>query len=108
MPTPNTFESVEEGQERIVQFQERYERIAKPLRWKFTRRDLERVLKRIAQAKIWGLSRSPNFSVQDDSRFCSVVAADRRTSRGREDLDRESVCLAGFHSLLRMILIQGR
>jgi transposase len=49
--TPNTFESVEEGQERILQFQERYEQIAKPFRWKFTRRDLDRVLERIAQAE---------------------------------------------------------
>ena len=48
--TPNTFESVAEGREKLLRFQEHYESLARPFEWKFTRRDLQRLLSRINQA----------------------------------------------------------
>lgn len=48
--TPNTFESVPQGRERLLQFQEQYEALARPFEWKFTRRDLRRIMSRIDQA----------------------------------------------------------
>lgn len=48
--TPNTFESVAQGQARLLQFQEQYEALARPFEWKFTRRDLQRMMSRIDQA----------------------------------------------------------
>lgn len=42
--TPNDFESLSELQDRILDFQELYETIAKPFEWKFTREDLKKVL----------------------------------------------------------------
>jgi len=44
---PNDFISVPDLEERLIAFQERYETMAKPLEWKFTRQDLEQFLKRI-------------------------------------------------------------
>ena len=37
--------------ERILQFQERYDRTAKPFRWKFTREDLQKRLQTLADTK---------------------------------------------------------
>lgn len=45
--TPNDFESLAEVEARLLGFQERYEQAAKPFQWKFTRRDLDRLLARI-------------------------------------------------------------
>lgn len=42
--TPNDFCSLKSVAERILQFQERYEQIADPFEWKFTRHDLAKLL----------------------------------------------------------------
>lgn len=42
--TPNDFESIEDLENRIISFQALYEEIAKPFEWKFTRKDLKKVL----------------------------------------------------------------
>ena len=39
--TPNDFESLDELETRIIQFQSEYENISKPFEWKFTREDLK-------------------------------------------------------------------
>jgi hypothetical protein len=49
--TPNDFESTAEVTDRLLQFQEHYEQAATPFRWKFTRRDLDKLLKRIKTAE---------------------------------------------------------
>lgn len=45
--TPNYFDSLGMVAQRLYQFQKRYERIAKPFEWKFTREDLKSMLERI-------------------------------------------------------------
>ncbi len=45
--TPNDFSSLDEVEPRLLQFQERYEQIAKPFEWKFTRDDLSKLLAKI-------------------------------------------------------------
>jgi hypothetical protein len=45
--TPNDFDSLTAVEDRLLQFQEHYERVAKPFQWKFTRRDLVQLLARI-------------------------------------------------------------
>jgi len=45
--TPNHFESLAEIEDRLLGFQERYQQVAKPFEWKFTRRDLRRLLSRL-------------------------------------------------------------
>ena len=47
--TPNDFASIEVLAERLVAFQERYERVAEPFAWKFTRHDLDRLLSRLSE-----------------------------------------------------------
>jgi hypothetical protein len=47
--TPNDFADLEVLGERLIAFQQRYERVAEPFAWKFTRRDLERLLSRLAE-----------------------------------------------------------
>jgi hypothetical protein len=47
--TPNDFADLEVLGEHLIAFQERYERVAEPFAWKFTRRDLERLLSRLAE-----------------------------------------------------------
>jgi hypothetical protein len=42
--TPNDFESLEELESSIFSFQSEYEKVAKPFEWKFTRKDLEKLL----------------------------------------------------------------
>ena len=46
--TPNDFSSLDEVAERLLAFQERYEEIAIPFAWTFTRSDLNRLMKRLA------------------------------------------------------------
>ncbi len=43
--TPNDFPSLAALEERLLRFQQHYESIAKPFQWKFTRRDLAKLLK---------------------------------------------------------------
>jgi hypothetical protein len=45
--TPNDFESLEQLQDRIQQFERYYEQAAQPFKWKFTRRDLDKLLMKI-------------------------------------------------------------
>jgi hypothetical protein len=47
--TPNDFADLEALAECLVAFQERYEQVAKPFAWKFTRHDLDRLLSRLAE-----------------------------------------------------------
>ena len=47
--TPNDFLDLDEVKFRLLQFQERYEKIAKPFEWKFTRSDLSSLLAKISQ-----------------------------------------------------------
>jgi hypothetical protein len=47
--TPNDFCDLDALAERLLSFQERYEQAAEPFAWKFTRRDLERLLSRLAE-----------------------------------------------------------
>jgi transposase len=42
--TPNDFRSLAQLQERLLNFQEHYESVARPFEWKFTRRDLGKLL----------------------------------------------------------------
>jgi hypothetical protein len=46
--TPCDFESLEHLEDRLLGFQEHYEAIARPFEWKFTRRDLNRLLSKLA------------------------------------------------------------
>jgi hypothetical protein len=46
--TPNDFVSLQALEQRLLAFQQRYESIAKPFEWKFTRRDLVALLEKIA------------------------------------------------------------
>ncbi|MDI7258914.1 MAG: transposase, partial [Thermodesulfobacteriota bacterium] len=48
--TPNDFKSLEELTERLIGFQHYYEQIAKPFEWKFTRKDLNNLLRKIKTA----------------------------------------------------------
>jgi len=45
--TPNDFDSLLAVEDRLLRFQDYYERAAKPFQWKFTRRDLVKLLARI-------------------------------------------------------------
>jgi hypothetical protein len=45
--TPNDFSSLQDVQERLLRFQDYYERIATPFEWKFTRADLADLLKKL-------------------------------------------------------------
>lgn len=45
--TPSDFDSLEELESRILEFQSTYEIVAKPFKWKFTRKDLADVLSKI-------------------------------------------------------------
>jgi hypothetical protein len=46
--TPNDFPSVRSVKRQLLRFQDRYEAVAKPFKWKFTRHDLHRLLQRLA------------------------------------------------------------
>lgn len=47
--TPNDFNSLREVGERLLAFQDRYERVARPFEWKFTRADLAELMNRLNQ-----------------------------------------------------------
>ena len=47
--TPNDFASLQEVAQRLLAFQDLYERTAKPFEWKFTRADLQELLSRLTQ-----------------------------------------------------------
>lgn len=47
--TPNDFADLDALAERLLAFGERYEQVAEPFAWKFTRRDLGRLLDRLAE-----------------------------------------------------------
>ena len=46
--TPNDFPDLETVERRLLDFQSRYEEIAKPFKWKFTKDDLNRILSKIS------------------------------------------------------------
>src|SRR3989304_5857938 len=48
--TPNDFSSLGEVEDRLLRFQEYYEKIAKPFEWKFTRADLHDLMKKMEVA----------------------------------------------------------
>jgi len=48
--TPNDFADLDEVAGRLLEFQKRYEEIAVPFEWTFTRRDLKRLLRRLDQS----------------------------------------------------------
>jgi hypothetical protein len=45
--TPNDFSSLSELEERLLGFQERYEEVARPFEWRFTRPDLLNLLRKM-------------------------------------------------------------
>lgn len=45
--TPNDYNSLNEVEDRLMRFQEHYEQIAQPFEWKFSRRDLRKLLCRL-------------------------------------------------------------
>ena len=47
--TPNDFTSLQEVSQRLLAFQDLYERAAKPFEWKFTRADLQDLMNRLSQ-----------------------------------------------------------
>ena len=52
MLTPNDFTSLAEVEHRLLAFQARYEQMAVPFEWRFTRRDLARLLARLGNRQI--------------------------------------------------------
>jgi hypothetical protein len=48
--TPNDFASLTDLADTIMAFQNRYENIAKPFEWKFTRTDLSKMMRRLSQS----------------------------------------------------------
>lgn len=47
--TPNHFELLAELKDRLINFQDYYEKLAQPFKWKFTRQDLTKLMKKIDQ-----------------------------------------------------------
>lgn len=47
MLTPNDFHDLAEVRQRLLGFQRRYEQTAEPFDWRFTRADLDRLLRRL-------------------------------------------------------------
>jgi hypothetical protein len=45
--TPNDFACLQEVSQRLLAFQDRYEQVAKPFEWKFTRADLQELIKKL-------------------------------------------------------------
>ena len=50
--TPNDFASLIDLENTIIAFEKRYEKIAKPFEWKFTRNDLSRMMKKLSQSQL--------------------------------------------------------
>lgn len=57
--TPTDFSSVGAVEERLIAFQEHYQKVAKPFEWKFTRQDLQRVLHKLGTEKSAGTPAIP-------------------------------------------------
>jgi len=49
--TPNAFASLAELEDRLLRFQERYEQMAQPFQWKFTRQELTALLAKLENGK---------------------------------------------------------
>ncbi|HEX3783222.1 MAG TPA: hypothetical protein VHX38_26440 [Pseudonocardiaceae bacterium] len=47
--SPNDFTNLDEVEQRLVDFEKRYNATARPFQWKFTRKDLYALLARIAE-----------------------------------------------------------
>jgi len=45
--TPNDFSSIEEVANRLARFEKHYEKVATPFQWKFTRKDLDKLLEKL-------------------------------------------------------------
>ncbi len=50
--TPNDFTSLTQLQERLLAFQQRYEKLATPFQWMFTRQDLAKLLTKLNQKEL--------------------------------------------------------
>jgi hypothetical protein len=50
--TPNDFPDLDEVEARLLAFERRYEATAKPFQWKFTRKDLRDLMKRLEQKQV--------------------------------------------------------
>jgi transposase len=50
--TPNDFASLAEVEDRLLRFQERYEQMAQPFQWKFTRQDLAALLSKLEAQRV--------------------------------------------------------
>jgi transposase len=50
--TPNYFDSLSDLADTIIAFEKRYEKIAKPFEWKFTRGDLSKMMKKLGQFEL--------------------------------------------------------
>ena len=48
--TPNDFRSLSELEQRLLAFQKHYEAVARPFQWRFTRRDLRRLMRKLDTA----------------------------------------------------------
>ena len=48
---PNNFADLDTLEQTLLEFGRRYEQIAQPFEWKFTRKDLHQVLDRLHQSK---------------------------------------------------------
>jgi hypothetical protein len=46
--TPNDFTNIETLEHHLLAFQDHYEKIAKPFKWKFTKKDLNRILLKLS------------------------------------------------------------
>lgn len=55
--TPNQFHSLSDLEQRLLSFQEHYAQVAKPFQWRFTRRDLRRLMLKLNTARS-GLARA--------------------------------------------------
>lgn len=54
--TPNHFDSLDAVEDRLLRFQSRYEAVAKPFDWKFTRADLIAFMEKLNEYKHWKLA----------------------------------------------------
>jgi hypothetical protein len=52
--TPNDFENLKTLEQHLMDFQVHYEKIAKPFKWKFTKKDLRKVLSKISSDNLAG------------------------------------------------------
>jgi hypothetical protein len=49
--TPNDFHSLRELEQRLLAFQEHYQQVAQPFQWRYTRRDLRRLMLKLTGAR---------------------------------------------------------